>query len=88
MLRHLLKSALAMPLESDQHVIGVLSLFRADVDVITSGDLRSLTSVTSSLGRLVEISTTQRQSTRRNVVAIASQPVSKTRKFEPTLLPV
>ena len=30
----------------------------------------------------------QRQNTRRNVIPIASQPVPKTRKFEPTLLPV
>ena len=86
--RHLLKSALAIPLESETYVNGVLTLFRADVDAFTSSDLRNLTPVSSSLGRLVETSMTQRQSARRNVIPIASQTVLKTRKFEPTLLPV
>jgi len=86
--RHLLKSALAIPLESEKAVNGVLTLFRADVDAFTSGDLRNLSSVSSSLGRLVETSMTQRQSTRRNVIPIVSQAASKSRQFEPTLLSV
>jgi GAF domain-containing protein len=86
--RHLLKSALAIPLESEKDVNGVLTLFRADVDAFTSSDLRNLTSVSSSLGRLVETSMIQRQSTRRNVIPIVSQPAPKSRQFESTLLQV
>lgn len=49
-----LKSALAIPLNSEEGVNGVLTLFRQDADAFNQADLRILSTVDFALGRLLK----------------------------------
>jgi putative nucleotidyltransferase with HDIG domain len=67
-----LRSALAIPLEHEQNVLGVLTLFRVHADAFSSEDLRALWPVNGALGRLLATFARQRQQTRCTAIPIAS----------------
>ncbi|MGB0106395.1 MAG: GAF domain-containing protein, partial [Candidatus Sulfotelmatobacter sp.] len=55
-----LRSALAVPLEGSADVAAVLALYRARADAFTRDDLQVLETIASSLGVLIEQSTTRK----------------------------
>jgi GAF domain-containing protein len=67
-----LRSALAIPLEHEQNVLGVLTLFRVQPDAFSAEDLRALWPVNGALGRLLATFARQRQQTRCTAIPIAS----------------
>ncbi len=83
-----LKSALAIPLEGQNDVAGVLTLFRARADAFSSAELRDLLALSLLLGHLIETTRIPRQGTRRNVVPIASPAPSHTRALKQNLVTV
>lgn len=83
-----LKSALAIPLEGQNDIAGVLTLFRARADAFSSADLRDLLALSLLLGHLIETSRIRHQGTRRNVIPIASPAISRTREFNQNLVTV
>ena len=83
-----LKSALAIPLEGQNDVAGVLTLFRARTDAFSSADLRDLLALSLLLGHLIETTRIPRQGTRRNVIPIASPAPARTRALDQNLVTV
>jgi putative nucleotidyltransferase with HDIG domain len=67
-----LRSALAIPVQSSQGVVGVLTLFRAQADAFSTGDLRVLSAFGPGLGKFLETPVKQRHGTPRGVIPIAS----------------
>ncbi|PYT24847.1 MAG: hypothetical protein DMG58_25380 [Acidobacteria bacterium] len=83
-----LKSALAIPIEGQNDIAGVLTLFRAQADAFSSADLRDLLALSLLLGHLIETRGIRRQGTRRNVIPIASPATSRTRELKQDLVTV
>ena len=83
-----LKSALAIPIEGQNDIAGVLTLFRARADAFSSADLRDLLALSLLLGHLIETSRIRHQGTRRNVIPIASPASPRTREFQQNLVTV
>jgi GAF domain-containing protein len=83
-----LKSALAIPIEGQNDIAGVLTLFRAQADAFSSADLRDLLALSLLLGHLIETGGIRRQGTRRNVIPIASPATSRTRELKQDLVTV
>jgi putative nucleotidyltransferase with HDIG domain len=83
-----LKSALAIPLEGQNDIAGVLTLFSARADTFSSADLRDLLALSLLLGHLIETSRIRHQSIRRNVIPIASPASSRTRELQQSLATV
>jgi putative nucleotidyltransferase with HDIG domain len=54
-----LRSALAVPLEGDGGVVGVLSLYRMQRDAFTNADLAAILSIAPAAARLLELPTRQ-----------------------------
>lgn len=79
-----LRSALAIPLEGEEDVAGVLTLFRAKPDAFSAMDLLDLTALGDALGDLME-SAPARPAPRQNVIALTPQPVPRpiTRTLQP-----
>ena len=82
-----LRSALAIPLEGEQDVAGVLTLFRARPDAFSAMDLLELSTLGDTLGDLLESGTAQ-PLPRQNVIAIAPQPVPRAHVVSRSLQPV
>ena len=60
-----LKSALSIPLEGTQELVGVLALYRAEKDTFTGDDLQILTAVTPSIASGLENALKYRRSQER-----------------------
>lgn len=56
-----LRSALAVPLDGADGLVGVLTLYQADADAFTTDHLRILQAITSKLGRFIENALKYRQ---------------------------
>jgi putative methionine-R-sulfoxide reductase with GAF domain len=82
-----LRSALAIPLEGEDDVAGVLTLFRAKPDAFSAMDLLELSALGDALGDLME-SGAARPVPRQNVIAMAPQPVPRARTVTRSLQPV
>jgi len=82
-----LRSALAIPLEGEDDVAGVLTLFRSKPDAFSAMDLLELSALGDALGDLME-SGTARPAPRQNVIAMAPQPVPRARTVTRSLQPV
>jgi putative nucleotidyltransferase with HDIG domain len=82
-----LRSALAIPLEGEEDVAGVLTLFRAKADAFSAMDLLNLSSLCDTLGDLMESSPKTRPAPRQNVVAI-TPPALHPRALNRSLQPV
>ncbi|HLN01454.1 MAG TPA: HD domain-containing phosphohydrolase [Bryobacteraceae bacterium] len=82
-----LRSALAIPLEGEDDVAGVLTLFRAKPDAFSALDLLELSALGDALGDLME-SAAARPVPRQNVIAMAPQPVPRARTIARSLQPV
>jgi putative nucleotidyltransferase with HDIG domain len=82
-----LRSALAIPLEGEDDVAGVLTLFRAKPDAFSAMELLELSALGDALGDLME-SGAARPATRQNVIAMAPQPVPRARTVARSLQPV
>lgn len=83
-----LKSALAIPLEGQEDVAGVLALFRAHPDAFSSSDLQHLMALSALLGHVVESCRMHGQRGRNNVIPIASQPAPRARALQENLVTV
>ena len=83
-----LRSALAIPLEGEQDVAGVLTLFRAKADAFSAMDLLELSALGDTLGDLMEAGATARTAARQNVISMAPQPVPRARAVARSLQPV
>lgn len=83
-----LRSALAIPLEGEEDVAGVLTLFRAKSDAFSAMDLLDLTALGDALGDLMESGAAPRPAPRQNVIALTPQPVPRTQPITRTLQPV
>jgi putative nucleotidyltransferase with HDIG domain len=83
-----LRSALAIPLEGEQDVAGVLTLFRAKADAFSAMDLLELSALGDTLGDLMEAGATARPAARQNVISMAPQPVPRARAVARSLQPV
>ncbi len=83
-----LRSALAVPLEGEADVAGVLTLFRAKPDAFSAMDLLDLAALGDALGDLMESSPAPRPAPRQNVIALTPQPVPRARAINRTLQPV
>jgi len=82
-----LRSALAIPLEGEDDVAGVLTLFRAKPDAFSAMDLLELSALGDALGDLME-SSAARPAPRQNVIAMAPAPVPRARAVARSLQPV
>jgi len=82
-----LRSALAIPLEGEDDIAGVLTLFRAKPDAFSALDLLELSALGDALGDLME-SGAARPVPRQNVIAMAPQPVPRARTVARSLQPV
>jgi len=82
-----LRSALAIPLEGEEDVAGVLTLFRAKPDAFSAMDLLELSALGDALGDVME-SGAARPVPRQNVIAMAPQPVPRARPVARSLQPV
>jgi putative nucleotidyltransferase with HDIG domain len=83
-----LRSALAVPLEGEQEITGVLALYRSQADAFSAGDLQHLMALGPLLGHVVESCRTQSQRGRNNVVPIASQTAPRTRGLRQEMVTV
>jgi len=83
-----LKSALAIPIEGQNDIAGVLTLFSTRADAFSSADLRDLLALSLMLGHLIETSKTRHHGTRRNVIPIASPASPRAREFQQSLVTV
>ena len=83
-----LKSALAIPLEGQEDVAGVLALFHSQPDAFSASDLQHLMSLSPLLGQVVESCRTHSQQGRNNVIPIASQSASRPRSLQQDLVTV
>jgi putative nucleotidyltransferase with HDIG domain len=83
-----LRSSVAIPLEGEEDVAGVLTLFRAKADAFSVMDLLELKALGDALGDLMEAGAATRPAPRQNVIAITPQPVSRARVLNRTLQPV
>jgi len=83
-----LKSALAIPIEGQNDIAGVLTLFSARSDAFSAADLRDLLALSLLLGHLIETSKIRHQGTRRNVIPIASPATPRTRELQQNLVTV
>jgi putative nucleotidyltransferase with HDIG domain len=83
-----LRSALAVPLEGDQEIAGVLALYRTQADAFSAGDLQHLMALGPLLGHLVESCRTHSQRSRNNVVPIATQAAPRTRGLRQEMVTV
>jgi putative nucleotidyltransferase with HDIG domain len=83
-----LRSALAVPLEGDQEIAGVLALYRTQADAFSAGDLQHLMALGPLLGHLVESCRTHSQRSRNNVVPIAPQAAPRTRGLRQEMVTV
>ncbi len=83
-----LRSALAIPLEGEQDIAGVLTLFRVKADAFSAMDLLDLSALGDALGDLMEAGGKNRTAPRQNVVAIAPPPAPRARTLTRSLQPV
>jgi putative methionine-R-sulfoxide reductase with GAF domain len=83
-----LRSALAIPLEGEEDIAGVLTLFRAKPDAFSAMDLLDLSALGDALGDLMESGGNARPAPRQNVVAIAPPPAPRARALNRSLQPV
>jgi len=83
-----LRSALAVPLEGDQEIAGVLALYRTQADAFSAGDLQQLMALGPLLGHVVESCRTHSQRSRNNVVPIATQAAPRTRGLRQEMVTV
>ncbi len=83
-----LKSALAIPIEGQNDVAGVLTLFSTRANAFSSADLRDLLALSLLLGHLIETSKVRSQGIRRNVIPIASPAGPRAREFQQSLVTV
>jgi GAF domain-containing protein len=83
-----LRSALAVPLEGDKEIAGVLALYRTQADAFSAGDLQQLMALGPLLGHVVESCRTHSQRSRNNVVPIASQAAPRTRGLRQEMVTV
>jgi putative nucleotidyltransferase with HDIG domain len=83
-----LRSALAVPLEGEQEIAGVLALYRTQADAFSPADLQRLMSLGPLLGQVVESSRNLSQRGRNNVVPIASQAAPRPRGLRPEMVTV
>ena len=83
-----LRSALAIPLEGQEEVAGVLALFRAQPDALSAGDLQHLMALGPLLGLVVENCRAHGQRGRNNVIPIASQATPRARSLQQNLVTV
>jgi len=83
-----LKSALAIPIEGQNDIAGVLTLFSTRTDAFSSADLRDLLALSLMLGHLIETSKIRHQGNRRNVIPIASPASTRTRELQQSLVTV
>jgi len=83
-----LRSALAVPLEGEQEIAGVLALYRTQADAFSAGELQHLLSLGPLLAHVVESSRNSGQRARNNVVPIASQAAARTRGMRQDLVTV
>jgi putative nucleotidyltransferase with HDIG domain len=83
-----LRSALAIPLEGEEDIAGVLTLFRAKPDAFSAMDLLDLSALGDALGDLMESGGKSRSAPRQNVVAIAPPPAPRVRALNRSLQPV
>ena len=83
-----LKSALAVPLENEQGLAGVLALFREQPDAFSAADLQHLMVLGPLLGHVVESCRTHGQRARNNVIPIASQTAPRARDLQQHLVTV
>jgi GAF domain-containing protein len=83
-----LRSALAVPLEGEQEIAGVLALYRTQTNAFSAGDLQHLMALGPLLGHVVESCRTHSQRGRNNVVPFASQAAPRTRGLRQDLVTV
>ena len=83
-----LRSALAIPLEGEQDVAGVLTLFRSKPDAFSAMDLLDLSALSDALGDLMESRVTPRVVPRQNVIAMTPAPMPRPRPAARSLQPV
>ncbi len=83
-----LRSALAIPLEGEQDVAGVLTLFRSKPDAFSAMDLLEISALGDALGDLMESGAHSRPVTRQNVISMAPPPLPRPRTVARSLQPV
>jgi len=82
-----LRSALAIPLEGERDVAGVLTLFRSKPDAFSAMDLLELSALGDALGDLMESSAAP-PAPRRNVIPMAPASLPRPRSVARSLQPV
>jgi putative nucleotidyltransferase with HDIG domain len=83
-----LQSAVAVPLDGEQEIVGVLVLFRSEPDGFSAADLQHLMALGPLLGLVLENCRSYPPRVRANVIPIASQPAHNTRTLQQSLAAV